>query len=161
MCAVPVLLLSRNLKRKGAEFAKIRRERLCEPSCAWRLCVEINGGKAVSYDEGLAERLREVFVDVPDVVEKKMFGGLCMMVSGNMCCGIVDETLMARVGPDQYFQCLELPSAREMDFTGKPLKGMIYVDPEGISEDDDLQGWVNRCMSFMKLLPPKQPYLLF
>lgn len=93
----------------------------------------------MSYDEGLAERLREVLADASDVTEKKMFGGLCLLVSGNMCRGIVDETLMARVGPDRYAEYLELPHARGMDFTGKPLKGMIYVDPEGIAEDEDLQ----------------------
>jgi TfoX/Sxy family transcriptional regulator of competence genes len=109
----------------------------------------------MAYDEGLALRLREVLAEVPDVTEKKLFGGLCLMVSGNMCCGIVDETLMARVGPDQYEACLNLPYAREMDFTGKPLKGLIYVDPDGIAEDEDLQAWVNRCMVFMRTLPLK------
>ena len=62
---------------------------------------------------------------------------------------------MARVGPDQYEECLKLPHAREMDFTGKPLKGMIYVDPEGIAEDEDLKAWLDRCVGFMKTLPPK------
>ena len=109
----------------------------------------------MAYDEGLAERLREVLVDVPDVTEKKMFGGLCLLVQGNMCCGIVDETLMVRVGPDQYETCLTIPHTREMDFTGKPLKGLIYVDPEGIAEDEDLTSWVDRCMTFIGSLPPK------
>jgi TfoX/Sxy family transcriptional regulator of competence genes len=109
----------------------------------------------LSYDEGLAERIRETLADAPNVTEKKMFGGLCLMISGNMCCGIVDETLMARVGPDQYKDCLKIPHAREMDFTGKPLKGMIYVDPEGIAEDEELNAWVDRCTDFMKTLPPK------
>lgn len=130
----------------------------------------------MSFDEGLLERLREIMHIVPpsggsvgdgmppkggttdfipDVTEKKMFGGMCILVNGNMCCGIVDDTLMARVGPDQYFQCLELPHAREMVFTGKPLKGMIYIDPEGVAEDEDLKAWVERCMTFMNTLPPK------
>lgn len=109
----------------------------------------------MGYDEGLLERLRDVMVDIPGVTEKKMFGGMCIMVNGNMCCGIVDELLMARVGPDQYLQCLEVLHAREMDFTGKPLKGMVYVDPDGLAEDEDLLGWVNRCMNFMDTLPPK------
>ena len=77
------------------------------------------------------------------------------MVSGHMCCGIVDDTLMARVGPEQYDSCLEISYAREMDFTGKPLKGMVYVDPDGIAEDAALQAWVDRCMKFMKALPPR------
>jgi TfoX/Sxy family transcriptional regulator of competence genes len=109
----------------------------------------------MAYDEGLAERLREAFAEVPDVTEKKMFGGLCMMVSGNMCCGIVDETLMARVGADQYTACLKLPHVRVMDFTGKPLKGLVYVDPEGLAEDNELEAWVGRCLHFMETLPPK------
>lgn len=109
----------------------------------------------MSYDEGLAERIRERLSDEIGVTEKKMFGGLCLLVRGNMCCGIVGETLMARVGPDQYPECLELPYAREMDFTGKPLKGMIYVDPEGIAEDEDLKLWVDCCLGFMNTLPPK------
>ena len=109
----------------------------------------------MSYDEGLAERLRDVLVDMPDVTEKKMFGGLCLMVSGHMCCGIVDETLMARVGPEHYAQCLELPYARGMDFTGKPLKGLLYIDPDGIAEDSDLKAWGDRCLVFLQSLPPK------
>jgi hypothetical protein len=92
---------------------------------------------------------------VPEVIEKNMFGGLCFMVSGNMCCGIIGDTLMAWVGPDQYASCLRIPHAREMDFTGKPLRGMIYVDPDGIAEDAGLKDWVGRCLSFVKSLPAK------
>ncbi len=109
----------------------------------------------MAYDEGLAERIRDVLNDVPDVAEKKMFGGLCFMVSGHMCCGIVGDVLMARVGPEQYGPCLSLPHVREMDFTGTPLKGMVYVDSEGIAEDVDLDKWVSRCLDFVKTLPPK------
>lgn len=109
----------------------------------------------MAFDEGLLERLRDVMTDFPGVTEKKMFGGLCILVNGNMCCGIVNDTLMGRVGPDQYEECLKLPHCREMDFTGKSLKGMVYVDPEGIAEDEELRGWVDRCMNFMNTLPPK------
>lgn len=109
----------------------------------------------MAHDEGLLERLRDVMADIPGVTEKKMFGGLCILVNGNMCCGIVNDILMGRVGADQYEECLKLPHCREMDFTGRPLKGMIYVDPEGTSGDDDLRTWVERCMSFMNTLPAK------
>ena len=81
----------------------------------------------MAYDEGVAQRLRDVFGDRTDVVEKRMFGGLAFMVSGNMCCGVVGKELMARVGPEQYEQALKEPYAREMDFTGKPMKGFVYV----------------------------------
>jgi len=110
----------------------------------------------MAFDEGLAERLREQLEDRPDVVEKKMFGGLCFMVAKHMCCGIVKDTLMARVGPDNYETCLARDHAREMDFTGKALKGMIYVAPEGFESDEDLSEWVALCIGFVELLPPKK-----
>ena len=109
----------------------------------------------MAYDEGLAVRVREVLANRSDVTEKRMFGGLCFMVSGNMCCGIVDEMLMARVGAEQYAECLALPYAREMNFTGRPLKGIVYVDPKGIAEDADLEDWIGRCLNFTKSLPDK------
>ena len=109
----------------------------------------------MGYDEGLAERIRELMADVPDVTEKKMFGGLCVLVSGNMCCGILGDSLMARVGPDHYETCLGLPHVQEMDFTGRPMKGMVYVAPEGIAEDEDLKRWIDRCLAFAETLPRK------
>lgn len=109
----------------------------------------------MAFDEGLAERIREALADVSPVNERQMFGGLCFMVSGNMCCGILGDTLMARVGPGQYAECLALSHVRVMDFTGKPMKGMLYVDPEGIAEDEDFQAWIGRCIDFVKGLPPK------
>ena len=79
------------------------------------------------------------------------------MVSYHMCCGIVGDTLMARVGPDNYEECLAKRHATEMDFTGKAMKGMVYVKPEGLEEDSDLDSWVGICESFVKSLPPKKP----
>ena len=111
----------------------------------------------MSFDEGLAQRIREQLQNRSDVVEKKMFGGLCFMVSNHMCCGIVDDTLMARVGPDSYANCLTKTHAREMDFTGKPMKGMIYVSPEGLESDADLTKWLSICVEFVESLPPKKP----
>jgi TfoX/Sxy family transcriptional regulator of competence genes len=109
----------------------------------------------MAYDEGLAERLREIFTDRYDIDEKKMFGGIAFMLHGHMCCGIVNDTLMARVGPEQYDAALERPHAREMDFTGKAMKGFVYVDPPGYESDEDLRDWVALCESFVNSLPPK------
>lgn len=109
----------------------------------------------MAYDEGLAERLREVFSNQRNVTEKKMFGGIAFMVNGNMCCGVVNDMLMARVGPVQYEAALNKPHARKMDFTGKPLKGFVYVAPEGIESDEDLAGWVKRSLDFVTSLPAK------
>jgi TfoX/Sxy family transcriptional regulator of competence genes len=109
----------------------------------------------MAYDEGLAQRIREHFEERPDVVEKKMFGGLCFLVRGHMACGIVKDTLMGRVGPDKYEACLAREHASEMDFTGRALKGMVYVAPEGIEDDGDLAEWLGLCTAFVESLPPK------
>ncbi len=110
----------------------------------------------MAYDEGLAFRIEEILADVPDVEQKKMFGGLAFMVRRHMCVGVTNEMLMARVGPEQYAECLQIRHAKEMTFTGKPMKGMIYVDPEGIAEDDDLKLWIDRCLDFVASLPAKK-----
>jgi len=109
----------------------------------------------MAYDEGTVQRLREVFEERYNVTEKKMFGGIAFMVRGNMCCGVIGETLMARVGPEQYKKALTRPHAREMDFTGKPMKGFVQVDPAGFESDKDLKSWVDLCEIFMKTLPAK------
>ena len=76
----------------------------------------------VAFDEGLAERVRTALADDPDLSEQKMFGGLAFMIAGNMCVGIVRDDLMVRVGPDSYEAALDLPHAREMDFTGRTMR---------------------------------------
>lgn len=111
----------------------------------------------MAYDEGLAERLRDQFRGQMGIEEKKMFGGLCFMVANHMCLGVMGETVMARVGPEKYEECLQKPHAREMDFTGRAMKGMIYVSPDGLQEEDDLAYWVGVCQDFVDTLPPRLP----
>ena len=109
----------------------------------------------MAYDEGLAQRLREQFQDQAGVVEKKMFGGLSFMVRGHMCCGVVKDELMVRVGPVGHEEALAQPHARPMDFTKRPMKGMVFVAPAGLVEDYDLASWVQRGVAFVSTLPPK------
>lgn len=109
----------------------------------------------MAYSESLANRIRDEFLGRTDVREKKMFGGLCFMVAGNMCCGIVGEKLMARVGPDQYESCLKKKHVTLMDFTGKSMTGMVYVEPEGIKTQKQLLSWLETCLSFISTLPAK------
>ena len=109
----------------------------------------------MAYDEGLAQRIREHLDDRSGVTEKKMFGGAAFMLGGNMCCGVLGDELMVRVGPDAYEESLALPHAREMDFTGKPMRGMIYVGVEGIYDDEDLCAWIDRGVGFASSLPAK------
>ena len=109
----------------------------------------------MSFDKGLAQRIRDVLLDQDGLVEKRMFGGIAFMVYGNMACGVVREDLMVRVGPDAYEGALGQPHARPMDFTGRPMRGMVYVDGAGLEEEDDLAAWVLRGVNFAMSLPPK------
>jgi TfoX/Sxy family transcriptional regulator of competence genes len=93
------------------------------------------------YDEGLAERVREVLDERRGISEKKMFGGLAFLVAGKMGVGVVREELMVRVGPDAYEAALRR-HARQMDFTGRPMKGFVFVASEGLGSDTDLRRWV-------------------
>jgi len=109
----------------------------------------------MAYDAALAVRVRTRLARAPGLAERSMFGGLCFLVNGHMCAGIVGDTLMLRVGPERYAEALARPHAREMDFTGKALRGFVYVAPAGFESDDDLLRWVKRCEMFVSSLPPK------
>jgi hypothetical protein len=108
----------------------------------------------MAFDEGLAERVRHLIVD-PELSERKMFGGLCFLLNGNMSYGIVGSELMVRVGQAAYDEALAIPHAREMDFTGRSMRGMVFVAEDGISEDDDLKCWLRRGIDFAGSLPAK------
>jgi TfoX/Sxy family transcriptional regulator of competence genes len=111
----------------------------------------------VSFDEGLAQRVREALGSRPGVSERRMFGGLAFLVDGKMFVGISGSKLMARVGLARYQDALTLPHVREMDFTGKPMKGYVYVDPAGLTDDSDLSAWVSWCAGHVAELPTKMP----
>ena len=103
----------------------------------------------MAYDEALAARVRAQLAGKRGLAERRMFGGLCFLVNGHMCAGIVGATLMLRVGPERYAEALARPHAREMDFTGRPLKGMIYVDPPGIVGGAALGRWLDLALAFV------------
>jgi hypothetical protein len=109
----------------------------------------------MAFDEGLAERLREALAERRGITEKKMFGGLAFMSRGHMFVGVIGERLMARVGPAEHAAALARPHVREMDFTGKPMKGYVFVEPEGFEEDADLERWVELGLAFVSTLKPK------
>ena len=108
------------------------------------------------YDENLAKRIESILKFRCGITQKKMFGGLCFLINGNMLCGISDDKLMARVGPKNYDFSLKQKHATEMDFTGKPLKGIIYVLPDGIKRKDSLKKWIDICIEFVGALPKKK-----
>lgn len=106
----------------------------------------------MAYDESLADR---IFSDLQrrgvDFDTREMMGGLCFLVDGKMMVGIVREELMARIGPDAYGSVLERHGVREMDFTGRPMKGYVFVDPSTLREDSDLAYWIQLALDFNPL----------
>ncbi|NNL64924.1 MAG: TfoX/Sxy family protein [Myxococcales bacterium] len=109
----------------------------------------------MAFDEGLAQRIRETLAEREGVVERKMFGGLAFLLNGNLCVGVVADELMVRVGPDAYEAALAEPHARAMDFTGRPMKGLVYVGCEGFEADADLERWIARGSGFAASLPAR------
>ena len=107
------------------------------------------------YDEQLVGRVRGVLAKKRNVAERKMFGGLTFMVRGHMACGVENDRLMVRVGPAAYDDAPGRPHARPMDFTGRPMKGFVFVETAGLKSDKDLEAWVQRGVDFATSLPAK------
>jgi TfoX/Sxy family transcriptional regulator of competence genes len=106
----------------------------------------------MAYDEYLTERVRQVLQEKHILSEeKKMMGGLCFMVDDKMCAGIMSDKLMVRINPVNYESSLSKPNVSAMEFTGKPMKGFLFIQPEGIDNSDDLSNWVQQCVDFNPL----------
>ena len=110
----------------------------------------------MAYNEKLAERVRTALAGEGEFVEKKMFGGLAFLLRGNMACGVTKDDLMLRVGVDQHEEALALPFARAMDFTGKPMKGFVFVAAEGCKTAGALGKCLALALEFAETLPTKK-----
>lgn len=109
----------------------------------------------MAYDEGMAELLREALADVPTLTEKRMFGGLCFMVGGNMLCGVHKGGGMFRVGPVHFEAALAVEGARPMDFTGRPMKGYVEIGYEDLGDDASRAALLELARGFVATLKPK------
>ncbi|MEZ5077815.1 MAG: TfoX/Sxy family protein [Solirubrobacterales bacterium] len=109
----------------------------------------------MAFDEALADRTRDLLGPREGVTERKMFGGIAFMVGGNMAVGVAGEDLMVRLDPTDAERALAEPHVRPMDFTGRPLKGFVYVEPPAIECDEDLADWVDAAADHAASLPPK------
>jgi hypothetical protein len=109
----------------------------------------------VAYDEGLAERVRDLLSVRQGFSERKMFGGIGFMLSGNMACGVSGDELMVRLDPEEGEKALAEEHVRVFDMTGRPMKGWILVGPEATRSDEDLAAWVDAGADFAVSLPPK------
>lgn len=109
----------------------------------------------MAFDEKLADRVRRLLKGKKGFSEKKMFGGLAFMVGGKMCCGVLNDDLMARIGPGGDEKALKEPYTRPMDFTGRPMRGYLYVGRHGTQTDRALKKWLDRSIGFASMLAAK------
>ena len=107
----------------------------------------------MAYHEPLAVRVRRVLAGHPGIVEQRMFGGLVYLLDGKMLCGVVNDDLMLRVGPAAYEVALARPHARPMDFTGRPMKGLVFVGPAGTRTAAAVSAWIDRAAAFVAAQP--------
>jgi TfoX/Sxy family transcriptional regulator of competence genes len=109
------------------------------------------------YDEALAERIRSVLTTRGAVAERKMFGGLCFMLDGHMVAGVMGGDLMLRLGEERADHALDEPHVRPMDFTGRPMRNLVYVAPAGVESDSALRRWLDEAAAFTATLPARTP----
>ena len=109
----------------------------------------------MAFDEALAARIRQGLARKKGVEEKKMFGGIGFLLNGNICVGVWKESLIVRLGPDEYEDALKEPHVKEFDITGRAMKGWVLVKPDGIEADEQLKDWIGRAVKFVGKLPAK------
>jgi TfoX/Sxy family transcriptional regulator of competence genes len=110
----------------------------------------------MAFDEELGERVRAALGRIGSLTELRMFGGLCFTIAGNMAVGVVKDDLMVRMAPEDVENALSEDHVRPMDFTGRPMKGFVFVAAEGVRTDGDLERWVERGVAFASSLPAKK-----
>ena len=109
----------------------------------------------MAFDETLAERIRRALARKKGVAAKKMFGGIGFLLNGNVLVGVRKDSLIVRLDPDNYDDALLEPHVREFDITGRPMKGWVLIGLEGVKDDDQLSGWIQRAVKFVGKLPAK------
>jgi TfoX/Sxy family transcriptional regulator of competence genes len=109
----------------------------------------------VAFSESLAARIRDALARKKGIQEKKMFGGIGFFLKGNLLVGVWKDSLIVRLGPEEGDDALREPHVIEFDITGRPMKGWILVEPDGVEDDDQLQGWIERAEKFVRTLPAK------
>ena len=109
----------------------------------------------MAFSEELAERIRRRLARRKGVEEKKMFGGIGFLLNGNLLVGVWKDSLVVRLGPEEGDEALKEPHVKEFDITGRPMKGWVLVEPEGVEGDDQLAGWIQRAVTFVGKLPAK------
>jgi len=107
----------------------------------------------MAFDESLAQRIRDGLARKQGVEEKSMFGGVGFLLNGNMLVGVWKNSLIVRIGPEVYEDVLLEPHVTEFDITGRPMKGWVLVEPEGVEDDEQLKNWIQQAVKFVGNLP--------
>ena len=107
------------------------------------------------YDEEIDTRIKKIVSRWKNTDSKKMFGGVCYLLDGNMFCGVYKEYLILRIGKEEADISLGLPFAKPFDITGRPMKAWIMLDKNGFGADNELRSWLNQAKKFVKTLPSK------
>jgi hypothetical protein len=109
----------------------------------------------MAFDESLADRIRQALAPRRNVEEKKMFGCICFFINGNALVGVWKDRLIARLGLDEGEAALREPHVRAFDITGRPMRNWVAVGPDGVEDDDQLTGWIDLALKFVRKLPKK------
>jgi hypothetical protein len=109
----------------------------------------------MAYSKSLAARTRQLLLMHKGITEKKMFGGVCFLLRGNMLVGIWRDSLIVRLGPEQGETALTEPHVRPFDITGRAMRGWVMVEPDGLDTDLQLSRWIDRATNFVVTLPAK------
>jgi TfoX/Sxy family transcriptional regulator of competence genes len=109
----------------------------------------------MAYDKDLARRVSAVLVGTPNLAEKAMFGGIGYLVNGNMACGVYQDFLIVRVGPERYQSTLKKPGVKVLDITGRPMTGWVMVASDAIRTESGLESWVGKGLDYALTLPSK------
>ncbi len=109
----------------------------------------------MAFSQHLLEQIHTLLPQLPPLIEKRMFGGVCFLLEGNMAFGIVKDFLIVRVGPDLYQSCLELPDVRVFDITGRAMTGWVMVGPAAFHQESALNDWLQKGLKFAATLPAK------
>ena len=109
----------------------------------------------MTFNEALADRIRQGLARKKGIEEKKMFGGIGFLLNGNMLVGVWKNSMIVRVGLDSYDEALLEPHVKEFDITGKPMRGWLMVEPQGVDDDGQVKDWIRRALKFVEKLPAK------
>ncbi len=113
------------------------------------------GRRVMAYDQELAAKISEILAEYVDISQRKMFGGIAFMTDGHMCCGVINDDLVLRLGPEGAEEALKQPHVRPMDFTGRTMKGYVFVAKAGLRTEAQLRRRIRSALDFVGTLPPK------